>query len=197
MWRRSAQRRSDIQPVNATYVALARRTAPRWPPGQKKKKPFLARGAYAPSEERGGLFPPPPPAGEGRDPNLVPGAWCLGPGAWGLGPGAWSRVPGGRCSDIVAMCMSDSRWKWRLCDVRCAVAKSAAFVSFPLAKENLSFPVGKEKVPLPRREGRRNALGICDRCIAMHLACERSHVQGAWVGVCVCDRAWCGMCCAA
>ena len=171
-------------------VAFTRRTAPRWPPGQKN---LSSREGLTPPRRKGGVSSLPLPL-QGREGTPI---WCLVPGAWGLGPGAWSRVPGGRCSDIVAMCMSDSRWKWRLCDVRCAVAKSVAFVSFPLAKENLSFPVGKEKVPLPRREGRRNALGICDRCIAMHLACERSHVQGAWVSVCVCDRAWCGMCCAA
>ena len=62
--RRSA-RSKTFQPVNATYVALTRRTAPRWPPGQKT---FPARGAYAPSRERG-VPPPPPPAGEGRDPS--------------------------------------------------------------------------------------------------------------------------------
>ena len=59
--RRSA-RSKTFQPVNATYVALTRRTAPRWPPGQKT---FPARGAYAPSRERGSPLPLPLQGREG------------------------------------------------------------------------------------------------------------------------------------
>ena len=73
--RRSA-RSKTFQPVNATYVALTRRTAPRWPPGQKN---FPTRGAYAPSRESGGSsLPLPlqgregPPVGARRSvPDLV------------------------------------------------------------------------------------------------------------------------------
>ena len=54
--RRSA-RSKTFQPVNATDVALTRRTAPRWPPGQKN---FPTRGAYAPSRESGGSSLPLP-----------------------------------------------------------------------------------------------------------------------------------------
>ena len=69
--RRSA-RSKTFQPVNATYVALTRRTAPRWPPGQKN---FPTRGAYAPSRESGGS-PSPSPCRGGKDPQSVLVARC-------------------------------------------------------------------------------------------------------------------------
>ena len=165
-WRRSAQRRSDIQPVNATMSRSPRRTARRWPPGHKNLSP---REGLTPPRRKGGALPSPSPCRGGKEPQSVLGARCSSVGA---------RLSLRCACRMIRLASHDHararlHWKCGLCDVRCAVATSVSFVSFPLAKENLSFPVGKEEVPLPRGEGGGNALGICDRCLSMHLPCER------------------------
>ena len=169
-------------------VAFTRRTAPRWPPGQKN---LSSREGLTPPRRKGGVSSLPLPL-QGREGTpiwcLVPGAWGLGPGAWGLEPGTWWSLLGHQCDVKV-----DSRWKWRLCYVGCAVANSVSFVFFSLAKENLSFPVGKAKVlpPVGKEEETAWASVIdVQQCT--------SHVK---VAMCrrreVCDRAWCGIGCVA